>query len=566
LRKSIISRFFALILLALLLAIGVSGFISVDSAFKLFAEETQKTLIREVRLLASILPDSVSQSALDSLINTHSFPKEIRFTIIDSRGKVLADSEKDPAEMDDHSTRPEIVSAIGSGEGSSIRYSATLREHLVYSAARTASGDFIIRASKPLTSLMSFKNRHTRKIIPLTLGLIIAAFIITIFSKSSIIKKIDNLSFAADRISKGEFEARAPETEDSEFSGLERSINRMAGAIEASFDDLRRGKEQLARIIDGLREGIVLIEGDRIAAMNNVASALLGLGVAVGLDALSSIRIPEIINLIERKEKGPVEFDRDGGIFEARLIPFEAGESTILVIRDIGEEARIRRTKADFVANVSHELKTPLTLIKGYAETLEREELTDEQSRFVEVISRHTGRMIAIVEDLLTLSKVESGAVQKFDTVSLSGLLGGILPMFENRAASNGITIKTALDETPLVLGEASLLEIAIANLLDNAIKYSRSGGEVIISLASKPEGVALSVKDNGIGIPPEDRGKIFERFYTVDKAHSHQLGGTGLGLAIVKNIVSLHSGSLALECPDEGGCVFTITLPASAS
>ncbi|MCD6501921.1 HAMP domain-containing protein [bacterium] len=564
LNKSIINRYFGLVILVLILAVAVSGFLSINSAFKLFSEETQKTLIREARLMAELLPDSLSIEAVDSILIKYHFDPQIRFTFIDNTGRVMVDTDEDPAKMDNHANRPEIVAAFSDGEGSSIRFSATLKEHLVYSALRV-NDSLVIRASKPLISVSGFKKRHVREVIPLMFGLIIAGVIITILSKSAIANKISGISKTARQISKGDFSARLKESGDSEFNQLEKSINQMAGEIEKLFATLKAQKDEMSIILDSLRDSIILIRNSKIVALNNSAEKALHLKreSVLGNDALSTIRIPEIVGLIETKSNKPIEFDLDDTRVEAAAFPSLRDDSLIIVIKDIGEQYKIRKIKTDFVANVSHELKTPLTVIKGYAETLESESLDDEQRKAIDIIERHTNRMIAIVEDLLTLTEVESTAVLSSSPISLPDVIDAILPMFTKLATKAEVTISTNFaDDVPKIQGDPSLIEIAMANLIDNAVKYNKKGGRVLIECYREGDDVAVAVEDSGIGIPFAEREKVFERFYTVDKAHSHKLGGTGLGLSIVKNIVCLHGGQIHLDCQRIEGCRFKMVFP----
>lgn len=564
LKKSIINRYFGLVIFVMVLAVTISVFISIDSAFKLFSKETQQTLFREARLLSELLPDSISIEVVDSILTHYHFDPKIRFTFIDKTGRVMVDTDENPAMMDNHAGRPEIITAFSEGEGSTIRFSATLKEHLVYSALRV-SDSLVIRASKPVSSVLDFKNKHVREVIPLMFGLIIVGVIITVLSKSAIVKKISEISKTAKQISKGDFSVRLEESGNSEFNQLEKAVNQMAGEIESSFATLKAQEDEMSLILDSLRDGIILIKNGNITAMNNSAERVLKIKCEniIGNDALSTIRTPEIIGLIEKQSGKPVEFDLDDTRVEAAAFPSLRGDSLIIVVRDITEQFRIRKIKADFVANVSHELKTPLTLIKGYTETLKSESLDDEQKKYIDITERHTNRMIAIVEDLLTLTKVESSAVPLTTFIYLPDMIDIIVPMFSKIAQKAKVTISIDFaEDIPEIQGDPSLIEIAISNLIDNAVKYNKEGGEVKIECYRVGEGVAVAVEDTGIGIPFAETDKVFERFYTVDKAHSHKLGGTGLGLSIVKNIVNLHDGVVRVDTLKTEGCRFEMVFP----
>ena len=238
----------------------------------------------------------------------------------------------------------------------------------------------------------------------------------------------------------------------------------------------------------------------------------------------------------------------------------------LVVIRDITEHRRIQQTKTDLVTNVSHELCTPLSLIKGFAETLESEPLTDDQRKYVDIIARHTERMIALVRDLLTLSRIEGAERLEAEKLDLAALAEEIVLLFKPKAEEKKLSIEfNSPDNMPAIHGDKGLLEIAISNLVDNAIKYNRPGGKIIIDLTIKNDAVVLNIADTGIGIAENELDRVFERFYTVDKSRSRELFGTGLGLSIVKHIVLLHGGEIAVESAASEGSVFTLKFSVAA-
>jgi two-component system, OmpR family, phosphate regulon sensor histidine kinase PhoR len=324
----------------------------------------------------------------------------------------------------------------------------------------------------------------------------------------------------------------------------------------------------LKSVLDSLNEGVILIgENSEIRMVNKIATDFLGEefeGLS-GKDALSVFRIPTIRKLLESKEKGLDEFDYSGKHFQTGIFSIPKSLQKIIVIRDISEQYTIQKTKTDFVSNVSHELKTPLTLIKGYAETLEVENITQPQREYVWTILRHTDRMIDIIKDLLTLSRIEELKHAEFEPLDLSEVIEGVSPTFEKLSKSKNVLIEYELNgNLPEVLGDRSLLEIAISNLLDNAIKYNKSGGVVLIRTGFSEDRVRLSISDTGIGIQQNELDRIFERFYTVDKARSHKFGGTGLGLSITKHIIMLHDGEISVESELGKGSTFNIILPVA--
>jgi len=344
----------------------------------------------------------------------------------------------------------------------------------------------------------------------------------------------------------------------------------MAETLQNMFDEIRMQKENFWEILKTINEGIlVLDEKNRIILMNPSAEGYLRLKFADinEQDALSIILVPEIRKLIQGNNAKNIEYQNDESYFSGEIISIPHLHQRLIVIRDISEQHRIQQTKADFVANVSHELRTPLSLIKGYAETMKEEPLSKEQQKYTDIILRHTDRMIALIADLLTLSKIEQSKHIRNEEIMLDLLIEGIMPLFEYKARENKIAIEKKYgSKLALIKGDRSLLEIAISNLIDNAIKYNNPGGKVIIELSSNNGSVILKISDTGIGISQNEQNRIFERFYTVDKAHSHELGGTGLGLAIVKHIVLLHDGEIAVHSTLGEGSVFEMKFHATKS
>jgi two-component system phosphate regulon sensor histidine kinase PhoR len=386
----------------------------------------------------------------------------------------------------------------------------------------------------------------------------------------------------------------APVSPDREIIGEERdeleraskAITERESQLREKVEEISRGRDYFETVLKGMAEGVLVVDGrGRILMVNDALRQFLSLPFQVtDRTPLEIIRNAELEGAIRKviQEGKSTTFelslpDPGGKTFEVHVVGIlpsperkrkqgEEVKGAIAVFHDITRLKELERIRQDFVANVSHELRTPLTTIKGYAETLLEGALKEEVAfQFVQVIKRHTDRLAKIVEDLLTLSKIESREFQlAIEPCSLSDLIGEVLDVIREPAKKKKISLSYDRLASPLfVLGDRHYLEQVFVNLLDNAIKYGREGGRITISTAEKsPTEIEISIQDDGIGIPKEDLPRIFERFYRVDKGRSQELGGTGLGLSIVKHIVQGHGGRLWVESQLGQGSVFYFTLP----
>jgi two-component system phosphate regulon sensor histidine kinase PhoR len=387
----------------------------------------------------------------------------------------------------------------------------------------------------------------------------------------------------------------APGSPDREMTGEERDeLERASKAITGiehqlreKVEEISRGRDYLETVLKGMAEGVLVVDGrGRILMVNDALRQFLSLPLKVAdRTPLEIIRNAELEGAIRKviQEGKSTTFELNlpppgGKTFEIHVVgilPSPDGQKregdevkgAIAVFHDITRLKELERIRQDFVANVSHELRTPLTTIKGYAETLLEGALKEEvASQFVQVIKRHTDRLTKIVEDLLTLSRIESREFQlAMEPCALSDLIGEVLDVVREPAKKKRISFLHDKLASPLIArGDPHYLEQVFINLLDNAIKYGREGGKVTISTVEKsPTEIEISVQDDGTGIPKEDLPRIFERFYRVDKGRSQELGGTGLGLSIVKHIVQAHGGRVWVESKLGEGSVFYFTLPS---
>lgn len=573
-RGSLLRRQFYFSVITLSAAVGGLLLIFSSLSSKTLIDETSKALLRERILFDEILCDTLTEDQIDSIAKNLGNRTKVRFTVILPDGRVIADSEKPPSTMENHADRPEIITAMAEGKGVNVRYSETVRRQMVYSAgiSRNSDGEilYVVRSSKPMDSLKAVNTALVRQSLFWGIILIALASAMFFISRMFVRKNIDALSVQVKKIAGGNFEKRLSKGRYVEFEELEKSVNSLAGSLEKMFGELQQQRNNLLTILQSLDEGVIVLEGNgEIHLMNKAAQDFtkLDFQAVKGADILSTLIQPELRSLIEEPGKAKIEYSVGKNRFKARKNKIPQLDQTVISINDITESFNIQQTKTDFVANVSHELKTPLTLIKGFAETLEMEPLDAEVQKYIATIMRHTDRMIALVKDLLTLSRIEQTG--KIDAVKIdpATLVEQILFLFKSEADEKGIAIRfEPQKDSPQIFGDESLLEIAVSNLLHNAIKYTPPEGEIKIRILSGESSVTISIEDNGIGIPAEDIPRIFERFYTVDKSRSNSLYGTGLGLSIVKHIALLHSGEIAVESSPGAGSRFDLKIPISTA
>ena len=507
---------------------------------------------------------------MDAFLKSFTGKIQERITIIDKEGTVLADSEKDPATMESHKIRPEVIDALSTGVGKSMRFSVTLEEEMLYVALPIEQNSKVlgvVRMSIPLKQINSL-------LYELQLRIIIAIAIITLLSigiafllSRGLSKPVSTLVQAAKNLAKGSFYTRVYLQAGGELKELETSFNEMAGKMEGLFGSLSRRNEELDTIVSSIQEILLVLDKDgRIKLTNESLKKALDNEEVQDKFYWEVMRCPDFSELIkkvmeERKNHiQEIEFRDKNYLCSVTFL--SSKEEMVAVLYDITELKNLEQMKKDFVANMSHELRTPLTAIKGFVETLEEEEEI-KNTQYLEIIKRHTDRLMNIVNDLLVLSELEqTGSALVIENVNLVSLAENILKVFEQVAKEKGIQLKLSAGEgLKTIQADPFKLEQMFINLLDNAIKYTEKG-EASISLRQEDSKSIIEILDTGIGIPGSHLPRIFERFYVVDKSRSKKLGGTGLGLSIVKHIVLLHGGTIDIESSLGMGTKFTITLP----
>jgi two-component system, OmpR family, phosphate regulon sensor histidine kinase PhoR len=539
-------------------------------------------LARDLALAEEDLPRTA-----DALADRLGRDLGIRVTVIAADGKVLGDTDLDGEaleKVENHAGRPEVIAALRGGEGRSIRYSTTVSDRLLYVALRIDPADpgrGVVRAALPLTAVREAQQEIRLQLLKGALLSVLAAAIFGWLLAIRPSRRLEEMSRAAGEIASGRLGIRAPASRgDDEIGRLARSMNRMADQLEERLALLARERNQLQTVLDGMVEGVLLTGADgRIVLANSAFERIFRTQTPVqGRRPLEAARVPGLHESIESALAATEPLMREialGGaeerVIRASLAAIREEGTTIgavAVFHDVTELKRLEQVRREFVANVSHELRTPLTAIKGYAETLRNGGLRDpaRAAEFVGVIQRHAERLRALIEDLLDLAAVEQGEARLAlaptplrETVAQAETV--IRPAAEARSQTLAIEIPAG---TPDALADRDRLAQVLINLLDNAVKFTPERGRVTVSASAAGGRVTLAVQDNGVGIPPADLGRIFERFYRVDRSRDRREGGTGLGLAIAKHLVQAMGGTIEVESRQGSGTTFRVTLPAA--
>ena len=519
-----------------------------------------------------------------------------RITVINTDGVVLADSNEDYLLMDNHATRSEVVPALAGKTGYSLRESKTLGESMLYAAIpvelTTSSHRGVLRLAIPTTPVEAMLVSLQWRMFGIGLTVIGLAALFSMYCARRISRPLEEMKRGAEQLTMGRIDQLvkiSSEHMSLEMAGLAGSINQMAEQINRRIRIIIQQRNELEAVFSSMADSVVAIDADKnIIRMNQAATALFALPseVVKGKAVQGVIRNAYLLEMIDctlihntQQEQKITIFDgTDPIILQTHTVPLldEDNKSmgVLLVMNDLTKLNRLEHIRQDFVANVSHELKTPITAIKGYVETLLDGALDDQDNarRFLEIVVRQANRLDAIIDDLLTLSRIEDQSNTKEITLTkgeVGPVLESALQTCALQADEKNIIVQVECDENILATINQPLLEQAVINLLHNAIAYSPRGSRITLRCAGSKtmrgeEFVHLSVADNGPGIAKEHLPRLFERFYRCDKARSRDQGGTGLGLAIVKHIAQAHDGTVEVESLPGKGSTFTITLPAT--
>ena len=568
-------------------ALAGSALVGVGSVL-LLKEATREHYAARIRAETALLEDRVRVGADDYQALAVEAGKSlgVRITLISPDGVVVGDSAKDlqgVLAMENHLGRPEIQTALSMGAGESFRRSDTTHEEYFYSARLVGREEPVgfVRIALPASRLNEVQSRHARLVTGIVLLAMLLLTVVAYAAVRRISKPVERMSDLADRTARGDLDVEVPDRGMDEVSRLGASVNRMKRALVEKIGELQDERTLFSSVVGGMREGLLVVGPDRrIRLANDALLRIFDLREDPSGGLLAEVvRHPTVIRDVEAAiEDGGettgetvIRMDGPGHAFELHVTPLaakEAGEghSVLALFFDITRLEALEGVRRTFVANVSHELRTPLTAIKAFVETLIDGDLQDRDHsiEFLEITRKHVGRMEALIDDLTDLSLIETGAITlEIGEVDASAVARDVFEQLKPRAARIEVRLDSRLPAPFPVQADRRRLEQVLTNLVDNAIKFNKPGGEVRIGGRIDADRRILEVEDTGTGIPSESREKIFHRFFRVDPDRSREAGGTGLGLAIVKHLMRLQGGSIRVESELGVGTRFELDLPA---
>jgi len=505
----------------------------------------------------------------------------VRVTVITSDGQVLADSQSDPATMENHAGRPEIHDALAVGAGQSIRHSVTINRELLYYAVRlpVAGGPpLILRFASPLQTLNEELWEFRKRLWLASLVMLLVTGAASLLISRSFSGRVDRLKQFSDRVAEGDFRPIEADRSGDVMEALAVSLNRTAARLDRSIRTLTEERNLSSAILGSMVEGVAVVNAsERLLFANPGFAEILDLDVPPqsGSALVEVVRQTELLEAVRQVLKGDLRVETEivtgtlrQRFFAVTVAAVSAAETSgaVIVLHDISDLRKLERVRRDFVANVSHEFKTPLTAIQGFAETLLAGAIDDAQNRvrFLEIILEHSQRLARLTDDLLRLSQMDADRLGlEIRGVGVQQFVESCVETAQRPAAERDLRISVNLGKRlPDIAADRRRLAEVLQNLLDNAIQYTPPGGQIMLSASANGNEVTFTVSDTGIGIPQTDQPRIFERFYRVDVARSREVGGTGLGLAIAKHLVEAHGGRIWVESEIGQGSQFHFTVP----
>ena len=567
---------------ALILVVGLtSGAYLENQLRRLLMTRIETELHRHAltaRELFRSLNDWSTPSTIDPLADRLGQAASARVTVIAQDGTVLGDSAltiEQVRQLDNHGTRPEVVAALANGRGVARRFSATLRTDMLYVAVPLARGDAlaVVRAATPLDEIEPVVNQ-LRVLLGVAglLGLAIAVFMSGLASHF-LSRTLRSLVQHASAMAAGARQQRIAVATTDEIGGLAGSLNRMAEDLEQAVTTLATERDRFAAVLEGLADAILALDAEqRIILVNRAALTLLDLTEPpLGRTLLETIRVPLLPDLVAQAQDGTpstTEFDLPTATTRRVLASVTSQQLTggsVIVLHDVTELRRLETIRRDFVTNVSHELRTPVSVIRANAETLllSAADNAPDTREFLEALLRQADRLARIVADLLELAQIEADQYPlHLEPVLIAPAVQRALEVVDQERKAKGLSLELAVAPDLSAQADADALDQIILNLLDNAVKYMLAGGHLSIRGRAQPGHVRIEVADDGPGLAPHHRDRIFERFYRVDTGRSREQGGTGLGLAIVKHLALAMHGEVGVEAATPRGSIFWVTLP----
>jgi two-component system phosphate regulon sensor histidine kinase PhoR len=537
-------------------------------------EQVERDLQQKTLMFAHRV-ESDRQDSLADITSQEAQAAGARATVVDPTGKVLADSEVDPAKMENHAQRTEFVSALAGHLGMDQRKSQSLGVPYLYVAAPVSGG--AVRLAYPLPEMEITERPLALALFWGSFSAFVFAVVVAAAAAQYVGRRLQRIVNFAERVAGGDLTARIASTATDEIGQVASALDKTTRRVEESYARVQTSQRELETLLNSMQDAVVAVDAEgRVQWANRGMNRLLLRAPRLNAPLIDSVRDPDFLAAIQEAARDQVVTSARsntitaGRTFDVTAAPMPGG-GAVAVLRDLTETERMEKSRRDFIANVSHELRTPLTSIQGYTETLLDSPLASNHVRdFLEIIRKNAARMSRLTEDLLTLARVESGE-HRFDVqrVSVEELLQDALESFQEVARSYGVELVV---ENLVPTGQVNVnadreaIHQIFSNLIENALKYAASGKKIVLGARAAERGVEFYVRDFGPGISSEHLPRLFERFYRVDKARSRESGGTGLGLAIAKHIVLAHGGTIRAESELNHGSSFLFTLTASGT
>lgn len=516
------------------------------------------------RLLCRLVEDSIDKD-FNTIFDPIMKDEEKRLTIIDKNGEVIYDSQNDIKKLENHNDRPEVINARKRGEGRSIRLSDSDNEQTIY-VAKLTKNEMVVRLSMKNLSLKTINSVFLKYYLYTFVIISLISVIISIKLSNIFIIPIKDLEATTSRVAKGDFERKVKVYSNDEVGQLATTFNYMSEQLNNVLQELNEKQTKLQAILKSMESGVIAIDRDeKIIMINPYSEKIFGIKQdVIGENVITAIRDADLYEVFKESSTEIKEVkvyypkERELRIRTTEIINGYEVIGKVAVIEDITDIRRLENMRSQFVANVSHELKTPLTSIKGFAETLKIVDDKETRERFLDIINGEADRLTTLINDILTLSDLEQRNEMNNEDVDVNNIIESVYIMLKPLAEKKNISITKELVGNPVIEGDANKFKQMLINLVENAIKYSENNGDVKIITNIADDKVIIKVQDEGIGISKEHIPRLFERFYRVDKARSREKGGTGLGLAIVKHIVINFGGTIKVESKINKGTTFT--------
>ena len=550
-------------------------------------------MISDLEVRARVLCDRIREqlrqkgpAAVHALCREMGSKIATRVTVIQPDGVVIGDSEEYPADMDNHAARPEVAAAMKDELGASVRFSQTLRRDMIYVAVPLRDNGTtigVVRVSLPVTRIRDALWVLYARIAAGGLLVVLLAALVSWHVSRRLSRSLEEMKRGVDRFAQGDFSRQLSLPESREMASLAEAMNRMAQHLDDRIRAVINQRNQQEAVLSSMVEGVLAVDNaNRIISVNDACARLMGVRAeeAQGRLLHEVVRNAALKDFVAQAMDSPEPIENEFVLHEQDQQMLQAhgtvlrdahgrGIGAVVVLNDVTRLRRLEQVRRDFVANVSHELRTPITSIKGFVETLLDGALEnpDDARRFLEIVAKQSDRLNAILGDLLTLSRIEEGERKTGIPLEMRPVresLAAAVQLCASKAATKCVIIELDCAESLMACINASMLEQAVANLVDNAIKYSDPGGAIRVYATMENGEVVIHVQDHGCGIPSEHLPRLFERFYRVDKARSRSLGGTGLGLSIVNHIAKVHRGRVWVESTPGKGSTFFISVPSA--